>query len=296
MASIPGPPNVKSDLSAEVDITPWFQQLTTELDAALADMAHTMASIQDGSYAEKANGQRFGLIEVKFSPDATSRSKRAIDRAAEACFRSTIGRFISFLDKLIASDLLSQEGIVADCDLSSPGEIHAYLNAYLAKKIAVVAGDTKLSNPKKLARFEDLADFSRRAVLGYFALRRCIEHHQGIAQEDIQFCVLRQKLFVDDAEVLELPAPVREGQTVQVRLVPEEKTFAWGTEVVLSPEDVHAIVLTLRVAIAPEIFKLHVEALQHRAVGASANRVERIDRRRAFPKGARQYRGQVRLP
>lgn len=165
------------------------------------------------------------------------------------------------MDKLIASQTMMQEGILVDRNLATLEEIHEYLTAYVAKKVAAVAADNRLNNPKKLARFDGLSDFSKRAALGYFALRRCVEHHQSVAQEDIQLCALRQKLFIDDVEVTRLPARVSGGQHVSVRLEPEEKAFPADRRVVLSPEDVYGVVLTL-LAVASEIFRLQVEQVQ----------------------------------
>lgn len=119
-----------------------------------------------------------------------------------------------------------------------------------------------LTFPKKLDYFPSLSDFSRRAALSYFALRRCLEHHQGTPQEDIEIHVYRQKLFIDDVETTDLPAVCHGGQVVQMRLVTDRKMFLAGTKVNLVPEDAHAIVFTIRVALAPEVFKVHAESFQ----------------------------------
>jgi hypothetical protein len=99
-------------------------------------------------------------------------------------------------------------------------------------------------------------------VLGYFALRRCIEHHQSIPQHDIHVSVWSFKLFIDDVEVPQLPAHCTEGQTVQYRIVGQDRIFRKGSKVTLSAEDVHSIVVALRGSIAPEIFNLHAAQFQ----------------------------------
>ncbi len=257
------PDDLKHDISAAPDLTPWLPQLYAELDGCLADLAQTMSAIQEGTYAERATGQRFGLVEVNFPPDSSYFSSKALQRASETCFRAAIASFISFLNKLIATVLLRKEGIRIERDLSAYEEIQEYFNAYLARKISQVASDRALTNPKKLNYFPSLSDFSKRAALSYFALRRSLEHHQGMPQEDIEIHVYRQKLFIDDVETTELPAVCHGGQMVQLRLVTDRKILPMGTRVILSPEDAHAIVFTIRVALAPEVFKVHVESFQN---------------------------------
>jgi hypothetical protein len=242
---------------AAADLTPWLLDLNAQLDGALADLAHMMQSVQSGTYAQNANGQSFGLVQANFVPDATHLAARALERAAVTCFRSVIASFISFLDRLIAFQDLANEKVLVDHDITKFEDLYAYLNSKVVHRIAIVASDTSLSNPKKLGRFPGLSEVSKRAVLGYFALRRCIEHHQSIPQDDIHVSVWSYKLFIDEVEILQLPAHCTEGQTVQYRVFGEERVFRKGSKLTLDAPDVHSIVVALRGSIAPEIFNLH---------------------------------------
>jgi hypothetical protein len=194
--------NTTPSLCAAADLTPWLCELEAQLDGALADLAHTMQGVQSGTYARDANGQTFGLVQANFVPDATHLATRALERAAVTCFRSAIASFISFLDRLIAFQDLANEKIVVDHEITELDDFYAYLNAKVNRGIGTVASDTSLSNPKKLARFPGLSEVSKRAVLSYFALRRCIEHHQSVPQEEIHVSVWAHKLFIDDVERL----------------------------------------------------------------------------------------------
>ena len=247
---------------AAADLTPWLLELNAQLDAALADLAHTIQGVQSGTYAQNADNQSFGLVQANFVPDATHLAGRAIERAAVTCFRSVMASFIGFLDRLIAFQDLANERVVVDHDITKLDDLYAYLNSKVARRIGIVASDTKLTNPRKLARFPGLSDVSKRAVLSYFALRRCIEHHQSVPQEQIHISVWSFKLFVDDIEILELPAHCTEGQTVSYRVFGEERRLPKGSKVTLDPNDVHSIVVALRGSIAPEIFRLHETQLQ----------------------------------
>jgi len=254
--------NSMPNICAAADLSPWLLQLNARLDGALADLAHTMQSVQSGTYAKNANGQNFGLVQANFGPDATHLATHAIERAAETCFRSVIANFISFLDKLIAFQDLANEKVVVDHEITRLDDFYAYLNSKVERRIEIVASDRGLTNPKKLARFDGLSEVSKRAVLGYFALRRCVEHHQNVAQEDIHVSVWAQKLFIDDVEVRQLPAHCREGQKVEWRIIGEERVFRKGSRVTLDPPDVYSIVVALRGSIAPEIFSLHAARFQ----------------------------------
>lgn len=258
--------NSTPSISAAADLTPWLWELNAQLDGALADLAHTMHSVQNGTYANHATGQSFGLVQANFLPNAMPLAARALERAATNCFRSVIANFISFLDRLIAFQDLATAKVVADRDITTLDDLYAYLNSKVNRRIGMIASDTSLSNPKKLARFPGLSEVAKHAVLGYLALRRCIEHHQFVAQEDIHISIWAHKVFIDDVEVLQLPARCTEGQRVEYRIIGEERIFPKGSKVTLNPQDVHSIVTALRGSIAPEIFNLHAARFQPRAI------------------------------
>jgi len=247
----------KPPILVEVNLTGWLQQLMNDLDGALADFAHILNAIENGTYSTGVSGQRFGLVEVGFE-NVTELVSTARQRAANSCFMTAIGKFISFLDKLIASANVHREGIPVDRNLSGGEEITKYINEYMTHRTNAVARDRGLTNPKKLSYF-DIPETSRQTALGYFALRRALEHHHQIASEEINLRFLKQKFFIDNAEITRLPAYISGGQTLQLRLVPEVKSYPMGLAIALSPEDVYAIVSTIRVSLAPEIFEAHIK-------------------------------------
>jgi hypothetical protein len=117
--------NTTPSLCAAADLTPWLCELNAQLDGALADLAHTMQSVQSGTYARDANGQSFGLVQANFVPDATHLATLALERAAVTCFRSAIASFISFLDRLIAFQDLANEKVVVDHDITKLDDLYA---------------------------------------------------------------------------------------------------------------------------------------------------------------------------
>jgi len=218
-----------------------------------------MKAVEEGEYASRASGQSFGLVRVEFDADLPA---GAAERAAAGCFRAVVASFISFLDKLIAIRSVSQDGIRIERELHGYEEAIGYFHAYVTKRISETARNRSLTNPRKIDLFPSLSGFSKRAALGYFALRRCLEHHQGIPQEDIELCILNQTVFVDDVEVTTLPWVIKAGQEVKLKLVPAAKRFVAGSRVALSPADAYAIAFTIRVALAPEALGVRMKWVQ----------------------------------
>jgi hypothetical protein len=249
-------------ISVSVDGTGWLHQLTADLEVALADLANTMKAVADGTYAKNvSSGQHFGLLQVRF-PNAADFVPKAVARAAEDCFRASVANFISFLDKLIATSHIRNEGITTDRDITSEEDLKIYVNDYLSRKISKVASDRTLTNPRKIEYFPTVPDFSKQAVSGYFALRRALEHHQGVATEKIELCFLKKRLFVGEQEITHFPIFIKSGGTLGLKVTQEVKTFLPGEKIELTPEDVYGIILTLRMAIAPQVFDAHVAASQ----------------------------------
>src|SRR5688572_13455582 len=91
-----------SNISISVDLTPWLNQLYGQLDAILADLAHSVGAINEGSYTSRASGQQFGLVTVEFRNNE-GLAASALKQATERAFLAAVSHFISFLDRLIAS-------------------------------------------------------------------------------------------------------------------------------------------------------------------------------------------------
>jgi hypothetical protein len=249
---------VNPEITAEVNLTGWLEELQRDLDAALADMMQVCRASDQKTYKPS---QRIGMMDVVMtSPDGYGGT--APERAARACFLTGIGKFVSFLDKLIASQRMKRDGIKITRDLSGDDELKAYLNEYSKEQVNIVAHDQRLTDPKKIDSFPGLPTEVRSNALAYFQLRRALEHHQDLPGEELTVPMLRLVPFVGDTEMKEIPFVVHGGDVVQLRMLTEQRKYPAGVRIVLSPQDAYALHMTMRLVMAPEILRVHLESMK----------------------------------
>jgi hypothetical protein len=246
-------------ISVTLDPAAWLAELQTDLDAALADLIQICSASENKNYAETVSEHRVGIARILLeNPEALGET--APERAARACFLGGIGKFISFLDKLIANQRIVRNGITITRALNGEDEIRSYVNECLDRQIKEVASDRSLTNPRKLGCFQ-VAELVKTTALAYFELRRALEHHQDAPQQDFSFPMMRIGFFVDDSEILELPAECGPGQTINMRTITDRRNCPAGRRIILTPEDAHALLFTLRNILAPELFRACVESV-----------------------------------
>jgi hypothetical protein len=244
-------------LNVTIDLMGWLGDLQRDLDALLRDLMEVCRAADDEKYSEESS-YRFGAAEIVL-PGAPNSGQHAAERAARSCFLGAIGKFISFLDKLIASRRVTQNGMRIDRPISSQDDLNQYIQEYMASQIANVAGDQSLNNPKKIECFPRIQNSIRDAALAYFSLRRTMEHHQDIPAQDLIVPFTHFGIFIGDKEIVEFPMRLEAGEQLLGGVVTEHRKFPAGMKVILSPKDAYGIVFPLRNMIAPEIFRVHIE-------------------------------------
>ena len=106
-------------ISVSADLTGWLMELQRDLDAALADMIQVLRASNEQTYTPS---HRIGVMEVIMNnPDGYGDT--APGRATRACFLACIGKFVGYMDKLIASQRLKQEGVHIFRDISSEEDL-----------------------------------------------------------------------------------------------------------------------------------------------------------------------------
>lgn len=105
--------------------------------------------------------------------------------------------------------------------------------------------------------------------LSYFALRRCIEHHNAIPHEKIRLLFRKLTLLVEDEEIRELPHNVEAGGRVGIRIDDDHKDFKKGKPVELTEVELEQIVFSIKATIAQELANLASTALNARAARAT---------------------------
>jgi hypothetical protein len=109
-----------------------------------------------------------------------------------------------------------------------------------------------LTNPRKIQELANLGTYEREALLSYFQLRRCLEHHSGIASDDITVHYSRFVISAAGEEIRNLPYVAPENTSIDAHFE-RETVFPRGTKVALTEADVENICLTLQLLIAPNV-------------------------------------------
>jgi hypothetical protein len=181
----------------------------------------------------------------------------APERAARVCFLNVIGKYVSFLDKLIASQRLNHT--VLDRNITTREELQAFVNECFDRETAKVARDTSLSNPKKVDCFPNASAYARDTSKAYFQLRRALEHHNDVPGNDLVISTQRIGYLAGTQEIKTLGVILREGEALSMKIFNEELLFPAGQKIILSPKSPYDLVFTMRMILAPEVFRSHVE-------------------------------------
>ena len=86
-------------INVSVDLTGLLAELQRDLDATLADMMQVPRATDENTYTPS---HRIGVMDVVVS-NADGYAATVPGRATRACFLACIGKFVGYMDKLIAS-------------------------------------------------------------------------------------------------------------------------------------------------------------------------------------------------
>jgi hypothetical protein len=246
------------DDDVTADLTVYLARFQRECDAALADLVQVCsAAAQAELYRRQTDNFRFGIARIILEhPEPLS--EVAPQRAARSCFLGAIGKFVTLLDRLIASRSLAEKGMVVDRDITTTEQLQKFVNECLDREYAAVAKDGKFSNPKKVESFSAASAYARENAKAYFQLRRALEHHDDVPESELVIRTQRIAMVIDGNEVKELPCDLKKGQALGFKVVDQARTVPAGQKIVLTPQDALDLMHTMRNVIAPDIFKSHV--------------------------------------
>jgi hypothetical protein len=248
-----------ADQNVTTDLTGYVGDFQRECDSAIANLIQVCsAATQAKFYRQQTESFRFGIARIILEhPEELS--KIAPEKAARTCFLSVIGKFVTFLDRLIASRNLAAKAMTVDREITTAEELNRFVNECLDREYETVAKNTKLSNPSKVDSFTKASSKVRDAAKAYFQLRRALEHHDDVPEADLIISTQRVALVIDDKEVTALPCPLNKGQLLEMKVADQTQTLPSGKKIVLSPQNAHDLVFTMRFLFAPEVFRSHVE-------------------------------------
>ncbi len=242
-------------LQIEIKTGNYRDELVTADAKHVADLNMALRSLEDGSFivsASKKNPENFFQIEYA----GVNATDNAEQRHINKCFRAVISEFITFMDKMIAIKIISEQGIPIKEPMTGEDVILKYVTGYVNDKIQEVARNSSLSNPKKLEHFTGLTPDIKSALIGYFALRRALEHHRGIPDQDIEFITLPLKIFADAVEITKVPFRVEAGQAIIARTIKENKILKKDVEICLTEKDLRNAIFTMEQVAAAEIVNI----------------------------------------
>lgn len=240
-----------------IDIDPTFAlgQLRQRMDRELRSLRNSLRSLEDGSYDARGHQGTATGPSIVAGNEQVASEEIAKDECAKS-FLSITRVFIDFIDTLIGLKQFIADGVTVERDIASHEELTSYVNKKIAEFAREVGSRTSLTNPRKLERLGNLPPQWQEAVLAYFQVRRTLEHLKQVPDRNIEFRTWRLGVVIDGGEEFQqLPFHVDAGQVIGVRSREETRIFKAGERVILTEEDIEALIQTLSLVVGPELVK-----------------------------------------
>lgn len=252
------------DVTAPFEINPqlWADRLFVATEGHIGAMRIVLSTLDDGSYIERISPSRqvgltsWVLVNVA-PPEILAKEERR--KALLAISRS----FVDFVDTMIAIQNLSASPLVATRPLRGLDQVSKFVQEVVDAEAQGVGRDRSLSIPKKIARFPSIDPFMKDAFTAMFLMRNALEHHKGIAQQDIALHT-RRLMFLKNgmAELDESNSIFEVGETIEAVIRDQTKTIRAGEEIDLSEEEIEWFVRHVTLFLVPQLAKKQ-EPVQH---------------------------------
>jgi hypothetical protein len=242
------------NLEFKINPDVYLASLHQHTAASLAEMRNTLRAIDDGSFAQRASAPRPQSV-VQFGIDNVHADQNAVYKACASAFLDLVRSVITFIDRMVAMRRCVGQSIQIPPTVTSLPELQAFLEGQLEDAYSIVARDTKLTNPAKLQSLAVPTDFVEKAVLSYFAVRRCLEHHNGIPDKDISLWYFKSTIFCGEEEITAVPFVAKEAATVSIKFDAVERVLSAGKKIQLTEFDIEQIFFTIQSVVGPEIRK-----------------------------------------
>ena len=240
-------------IQVSINADMYIAQLEASFAASLASMRHTLRAIEDGSFISKAGEcSPKSVLQIRIATTEAN-CPEAITRACNNCFIELIRAFITFLDRMIALQRVTKKQLKLGNSWATAEELLEYVKEVMESEYLMVAQDTQLRNPDKIAMFHNLPDFPKRAALSYFSVRKCLEHHSGQTAKSIVMHYTKPVVTADGEEIQAFPIEVQKGTEIGIRMSREYREWKKGEIVELNEAIVDHVYFTIRHVIAPQI-------------------------------------------
>jgi hypothetical protein len=243
-----------SDIVGSVTYSPdrYLHKFTERLLGHVADLAHALKSIADGSFQELAAQPAVHELGRLQHPGVDV-SARAHQRQLAKCLRAMVGDFIFYLDELAAHKKLRADGIPIVEQLVGEAAIISYVENHIQAAIRARAQDRRIKAPAKIDLFA-IPDVSKAAAKEFVTLRNCLEHHDGIPSRNIAITVSEIQFTTTTGRVVNPPCVLEAGEGLQVGMNRAVMTFPANQELELSEPMVRKMAFTLEM-ISKEVFE-----------------------------------------
>jgi hypothetical protein len=257
-------------ININININPqiYLAHLVAAIGGHISDLRNALRTIEDDSFSSRARQQGPNMIVHIRAAEASLGKDDTTQRAINNCFLAMTRSLITFVDRVLALKKAASQAmpnIPADVANDSLGP---FVEAHLEDCYRRISEDTGLTNPKKVGMLAGLPEWIRDSMLAMFAIRRALEHHAGVAKNDIRLGLRRTILSIGDEELKNLPMEVKGGGTLSIKIVEAETHLTANTSIRLSDIDIEYLFFTLQSIIGPAILQTLAPAEQ--APNASA--------------------------
>jgi len=221
----------------------------------LHDMRVVLRALDEPTYVSLANSQRPGAI-IDLRVSETVKTDGVAERQTRDCFSGIFEDFMSFVDKLIAIQIIKTEGgIFITRPLIGEENIQQYIEQYVTEKIRLIEQNNSLTVPAKIAKFP-ITDDVKKIISAFNQVRIAIRHHQGIAKQDIALTFHVLKVVIGGKDIASLPAMAEAGDNISIRADVRIKNFKKGEVIALNEEDVEEMIFSLQTVVSPSLIAL----------------------------------------
>jgi hypothetical protein len=243
--------HLRKDVVVRVRLPDYKDQLIGQIGKHIADLTQGLRALQEGTFVKLATSKApQSVFHVEYA--GLDVEGGAEQRHVQGCFRAVIAAFITYLDQMIAMQRMSETGIPIHRNLSET-EALPYVNEFVQRAITSVATDRSMTNPRKIESFAGLSEWAKQSANGMFALRRCYEHHGGIAESAFSVPYKAMRLFAGDDEITALPHQAAEDQAISLRFIDKMLVVKTGERPVVGEQQLRDLVNTIELAVATEI-------------------------------------------
>ncbi len=245
-------PPPKVGLGIAINTSAHLGAFTAAVGRHLGDLKVGLRALEDGTFQAKATAPRAGaLMQFQVAPGPIQEGAPA--RLCNRCFVSIVSELVTYLDRMISVERLCALQLVVPPGVRTRADLLDVVQSESEKAYQEVAGDVKLSNPRKLNHFVGLADFIRLSALSCFEVRRVLEHHGGRPLKDVALRYSRLKLMAGEVELTQPGRPAPVNTAISLGIAHDTRELQKGRPVELREDEIEHVVFTLQMLVGPEV-------------------------------------------